>query len=151
MTALASPVAAAGACRRRLKRQAHARASHLSWPAAPGVETKPCLLYDLRGVEVEFSRAEGWQKALQQSRVAAQPSPHAEAVPDALLLLQHPPVYTLGTGSDVAHLRFPLDAPPFPLHRTERGGEATYHGPGQLVLYPILDLRRVCFRRGRRI
>lgn len=41
----------------------------------------------------------------------------------ALLLLQHPPVYTLGAGSSLAHLNFDPDAPPLPLHRTERGGE----------------------------
>ncbi|KAL4444215.1 hypothetical protein ABPG75_011952 [Micractinium tetrahymenae] len=58
-----------------------------------------------------------------------------------LLLLQHPPVYTLGAGATEGHLRFDPAAPPLPLHRTERGGEVTYHGPGQLVLYPILDLR----------
>lgn len=60
---------------------------------------------------------------------------------DHVVLLQHPPVYTLGAGSTLDHLRFPSDDPPFPLHRTERGGEVTYHGPGQLVLYPILNLR----------
>lgn len=60
---------------------------------------------------------------------------------DRLLILQHGPVYTLGTGSTLDNLRFPLDRPPFPLYRTERGGEVTYHGPGQLVAYPILNLR----------
>ncbi|KAK9845768.1 hypothetical protein WJX81_001903 [Elliptochloris bilobata] len=60
----------------------------------------------------------------------------------ALLLLQHAPVYTLGAGSSLEHLSFDADAPPLPLHRTERGGEVTYHGPGQLVAYPVLDLRR---------
>jgi lipoyl(octanoyl) transferase len=58
-----------------------------------------------------------------------------------LLLLQHPPVFTLGSGSSLEHLRFDPAAPPHPLHRTERGGEVTYHGPGQLVAYPILNLR----------
>ncbi len=56
-------------------------------------------------------------------------------------LSQHPPVYTLGAGSTLDNLRFSPDAPPFPLYRTERGGEVTYHGPGQLVLYPIVNLR----------
>lgn len=51
---------------------------------------------------------------------------------DTLLLLQHPPVYTLGAGSTEAHLRFDPAAPPHPLFRTERGGEVTYHGPGQV-------------------
>ena len=61
---------------------------------------------------------------------------------DVLLLVQHPPVVTLGTGSVVSNLKFDPDAPdaPFEVHRVERGGEATYHGPGQLVLYPIMDL-----------
>ena len=84
-------------------------------------------------------RAWDWQKALLRRRLDALTA--GASPPDELLLLQHAPVYTLGTGSTPAHLRFDPAAPPFPLHRTERGGEATYHGPGQLVLYPILDLK----------
>lgn len=60
---------------------------------------------------------------------------------DTLIILQHPPVYTLGTRSTEANLKFDANDPPFELHRTERGGEVTYHGPGQLVMYPILNLR----------
>jgi lipoyl(octanoyl) transferase len=60
---------------------------------------------------------------------------------DGLLLLEHPPVYTLGTGSDEKYLKFDPGSPPAELLRTERGGEVTYHCPGQLVGYPILDLR----------
>lgn len=59
-----------------------------------------------------------------------------------MFLVQHPPVYTLGAGSTQDHLKFTVDDPPHPLYRTERGGEVTYHGPGQLVLYPVLNLRR---------
>ena len=84
-------------------------------------------------------RAWDWQKALLRRRLAALDA--GLAPPDELLVLQHPPVYTLGTGSTLANLRFDPASPPFELHRTERGGEATYHGPGQLVLYPILDLK----------
>lgn len=58
-----------------------------------------------------------------------------------LLLVQHLPVYTLGAGSSLSHIHFSLQQPPHPLYRTERGGEVTYHGPGQLVLYPIINLR----------
>jgi lipoyl(octanoyl) transferase len=62
---------------------------------------------------------------------------------DCLILVQHPPVVTLGTGSTSDNLKFdPEDVnAPFAVHRTERGGEATYHGPGQLVLYPVFNLR----------
>lgn len=56
-------------------------------------------------------------------------------------MVQHPAVYTLGSGSSLDHLGFSPSNPPFPLFRTERGGEVTYHGPGQLVAYPILNLR----------
>ena len=60
---------------------------------------------------------------------------------DAILLLQHPPVFTLGSGSTLSNLRFDPANPPAPLFRTERGGEVTGHSPGQLVAYPLLNLR----------
>ena len=56
---------------------------------------------------------------------------------DRLLLLEHPPVVTLGRTSDVAHVLRPEGVD---LFEVERGGDVTYHGPGQLVGYPILDL-----------
>ncbi|MFH7242138.1 MAG: lipoyl(octanoyl) transferase LipB [Spirulina sp.] len=62
--------------------------------------------------------------------------------PDRLLLVEHPPVYTLGQGSTVENLKFLESDPPHPLFRIERGGEVTHHCPGQLVGYPILDLKR---------
>lgn len=61
---------------------------------------------------------------------------------DALLLLQHPPTYTLGTGSDDRFVKFNPSQSDLDLVRIERGGEVTYHAPGQLVGYPILNLRR---------
>ena len=62
------------------------------------------------------------------------------AAPDTLLLLEHDPVYTIGRTPDHSSLRDPA-ALPHPLIVTGRGGQATYHGPGQLIGYPILDLR----------
>ena len=81
---------------------------------------------------------QGWaaQRALQQ-RLLANPDG-----PDAVLLLEHQPCYTLGRGASTAFLRFDPAAPPLPLHRIDRGGEVTHHLPGQLVLYPVLNLRR---------
>ena len=61
--------------------------------------------------------------------------------PDHLLLVEHPPVYTLGTGSKLEFLKFDPESTEYEVYRTERGGEVTYHCPGQLVGYPILDLR----------
>ena len=61
---------------------------------------------------------------------------------DVLLLLEHPPVYTLGQGAKVEFLKFDPAAAPWSVYRIERGGEVTYHCPGQLVGYPILNLRR---------
>lgn len=60
--------------------------------------------------------------------------------PDELWLLEHPPVYTLGLAADAAH--GPKEANGIPLVQAERGGEITYHGPGQLVLYTLVDLAR---------
>src|SRR5215467_6544745 len=58
---------------------------------------------------------------------------------DELWLLQHPPVFTLGMAADLSHV---LAAGDIPLVQTDRGGQVTYHGPGQLVLYALMDLRR---------
>lgn len=60
--------------------------------------------------------------------------------PDELWLLEHPPVYTLGLAADAAH--GPKAANGIPVVQAERGGEITYHGPGQLVLYTLVDLAR---------
>lgn len=60
---------------------------------------------------------------------------------DTLIALQHSPVYTLGTGSSEEYLHFDVENSPIEIHRIDRGGEVTYHGPGQLVMYPILNLR----------
>jgi lipoyl(octanoyl) transferase len=85
---------------------------------------------------VPFER--GWhaQRQLQQ-RLLLQPEG-----PDAVILLQHEPCYTLGRGADPGFLRFDAANPPLPLHRIDRGGEVTHHLPGQLVLYPVLNLQR---------
>jgi lipoyl(octanoyl) transferase len=82
---------------------------------------------------VEYARALAWQEAL----VAA----CLTGAPDAVLLLEHPPVYTLGRGADAGFLGAAA-AGAVPVVRAHRGGQVTYHGPGQLVGYPILDLRR---------
>jgi lipoyl(octanoyl) transferase len=58
-----------------------------------------------------------------------------------VLLLEHQPCYTLGRGGDPAFLRFDPAHPPHPLFRIDRGGEVTHHCPGQLVLYPVLNLQ----------
>jgi lipoyl(octanoyl) transferase len=77
--------------------------------------------------------------ALQEEIVAKKREDHSSA--DELLLLEHEPVYTIGRTPDrssllgAAHL-------PHPLFAINRGGQATYHGPGQLMGYPIIDLRR---------
>jgi lipoic acid synthetase len=65
------------------------------------------------------------------------------AIDDMLLLLQHPPVITLGRRGDETNILVPkerLAELGIEVHRVERGGDVTYHGPGQLVGYPILDL-----------
>ena len=61
-----------------------------------------------------------------------------EGTADILLFVEHPHVYTIGRGGDLNNV---LAAQDVPLHRTSRGGDVTYHGPGQLVVYPIIDLR----------
>jgi lipoyl(octanoyl) transferase len=61
--------------------------------------------------------------------------------PDTVLLLEHPPVVTLGRRTEPGELHIPADAD-VEIVETDRGGKSTYHGPGQLVCYPIFDLTR---------
>jgi lipoyl(octanoyl) transferase len=61
------------------------------------------------------------------------------ATPDEIWLLEHDPVFTLGMNSDRSHLLAPGD---IPVVQIDRGGQVTYHGPGQLVVYPLIDVRR---------
>jgi lipoyl(octanoyl) transferase len=93
-----------------------------------------CWLYDAGLVPYETAWA--WQKQLVLDR-KNQPDR-----PDSLILLEHPAVYTLGQNSDLGFLKFDPATSPYALHRIERGGEVTYHCPGQLVSYPILNLQR---------
>ena len=59
--------------------------------------------------------------------------------PDELWIVEHPPVFTLGLGADRGHVLAPQG---IPVVQTDRGGEVTYHGPGQVVIYLLMDLRR---------
>jgi lipoyl(octanoyl) transferase len=84
--------------------------------------------------------AYGEALALQERRIEAR---RAGAVPDALLLLEHPPVITLGRRGREENVLAPpavLAARGVEVHRVARGGDVTYHGPGQLVGYLVLDL-----------
>lgn len=60
--------------------------------------------------------------------------------PDEIWFLEHPPVFTLGMNGRPEHVLAPGD---IPVLKIDRGGQVTYHGPGQLVIYPLLDLRRL--------
>jgi lipoyl(octanoyl) transferase len=85
---------------------------------------------------VPYRRAWALQKALVAARAV-------DRIPDQLLLLEHPPVLTLGRNADTGHVRASsgeLERRGIEVIRVERGGEVTYHGPGQLVAYPILAL-----------
>ena len=98
------------------------------------LNSQSCWLLDWG--QVPYSQAWEIQQKLVQER---RDNPD---LPDVLILLEHPPVYTLGLGSKLEFLKFDPSQTQPELHRIERGGEVTYHCPGQLVGYPILNLRR---------
>jgi lipoate-protein ligase B len=79
---------------------------------------------------VEYVHALELQEALVRQRCA-------DEVADTLVLLEHPPVFTLGRGANDRNVLTPRETP---VYRVSRGGEVTFHGPGQLVGYPIIDL-----------
>ncbi|XP_062093065.1 octanoyltransferase LIP2p, chloroplastic-like isoform X2 [Humulus lupulus] len=98
-----------------------------------------CECFDLYKELIPYGKAWSWQKRLVNEKKNM--IQRNEDCPDTLIVLQHNPVYTLGTSSSENFLNFDLKNAPFEVHRTERGGEVTYHGPGQLVMYPIINLR----------
>ncbi|WP_245940105.1 lipoyl(octanoyl) transferase LipB [Stenomitos frigidus] len=96
------------------------------------VDRRVCQLYQ-RGI-VPYATAWAWQRSLVDDR-RQNPS-----LDDVMLLLEHPPTYTLGQGASTQFLKFDPAQAEWEVHRVERGGEVTYHCPGQLVGYPILNL-----------
>ena len=94
------------------------------------------MLWVIRAGIVPYNEAVKIQERLQQRRQAGE-------IPDVLLLLEHPPVITLGRTSHEEHLlvdREALRVRGYEVYDSARGGDVTYHGPGQLVGYPIIDL-----------
>jgi lipoate-protein ligase B len=86
-----------------------------------------------------------YEETLEQQRDLCRRRIAGDLSDDLLLLVEHEPVITLGRGTRGTSLRIPIDElrrRGVQVHEVERGGDVTYHGPGQLVGYPILDLRR---------
>ncbi|XP_074340347.1 octanoyltransferase LIP2p, chloroplastic-like [Apium graveolens] len=93
-----------------------------------------CDVFDMHNELVPYAKAWTWQKSIVEERKKLVDK--NEDLCDSVIILQHPSVYTLGIGSSEDHLKGIKN-----FYRTDRGGEVTYHGPGQLVMYPILNLR----------
>ena len=96
-------------------------------------------LWVVRAGTLPYEEARDAQKALAAAR-------HAGRVADLLILLEHPPVYTKGRRSTADELPMGEDwyrMQGIEVTETDRGGRVTYHGPGQLVAYPIIDLREL--------
>ncbi|KAK1292643.1 Plastidial lipoyltransferase 2 [Acorus calamus] len=98
-----------------------------------------CECFDMHKELVPYKEAWMWQKSILERRHTLMERDEDHS--DMMIILQHPPVYTLGTASLEEYMKFDVRDSPIDVYRTERGGEVTYHGPGQLVMYPILNLR----------
>ena len=99
-------------------------------------ESRTCKIVRLPGL-TEYGEALELQRRLAKARV------DKLRVDDVLLLLEHPRVITLGRGASESNVLAPIDVLErrgVTIHEIERGGDVTYHGPGQLVGYPIIDL-----------
>ncbi len=104
-------------------------------PQSPICTPRPLVIRDLG--RLDYGSALALQKQLAAERQAGR-------IPDQLLLVEHPHVITLGRNAREEHLLASpeiLSRAGISLYRTDRGGDITYHGPGQLVGYPIVDLR----------
>jgi lipoyl(octanoyl) transferase len=92
----------------------------------------PPVEWIISDAPVEYARAVAWMEERAQAIAAGQAN-------ECIWLLEHPPLYTAGTSADPSDL---VQKDRFPVHETGRGGQYTYHGPGQRVAYVMLDLKR---------
>lgn len=120
---------------------AHIESAMLADPLNPARSSTDSVVFRPDGPPVEWAVASGYvdyEPAVEamEARVAAIAAGEA---PELIWLLEHPPLYTAGVSSKDDDL---LDVGRFPVHRTGRGGQFTYHGPGQRVAYVMLDLNR---------
>jgi len=103
----------------------------------PDLRDRRCLCVDLP--RLEYSKALDLQRDLVRAR-------HNNVIEnDMVLMLEHPPVFSLGRKGNLKNLKVPkafLEKMEIPVIRVERGGDITFHGPGQLVVYPIIDLNK---------
>lgn len=88
------------------------------------------ILNIIKKGQVPYAEAWEFQREIHAKRLAGE-------IPDTLIFIEHPPVYTLGKNSDTSNLIDPRDAE---VIKSDRGGDITWHGPGQLVGYPIINL-----------
>jgi lipoyl(octanoyl) transferase len=102
--------------------------------AIPSLHPRRRCLLKIQGL-VPYAIAWEEQRSLVTQRLSD------PTLDDILLLLEHLPVYTLGTGANLKFLKFDPTESDKEIYRIERGGEVTYHCPGQLIGYPILNLR----------
>jgi lipoyl(octanoyl) transferase len=98
--------------------------------AAAAARTSPAVIVRALGLQ----DYEPLWRAMQRFTEERQP-----ATPDEIWFTEHPPVFTLGMNANAEHLLAPGD---IPVVQIDRGGQVTYHGPGQLMIYPLIDLRR---------
>jgi lipoyl(octanoyl) transferase len=103
-------------------------------PAAGSLPVAPASLPVPRVRHLGLVEYEPTWRAMQRFTEERDPG-----TPDEIWFLEHPPVFTLGVSANRAHLLAPGD---IPVVQIDRGGQVTYHGPGQLVVYPLMDLRR---------
>jgi lipoyl(octanoyl) transferase len=117
-------------------------------PPAP----QPADVYRLG--RVPYRAAWALQGALRDRLVAAKRADPPDTPPHAVLVVEHPPVFTLGKSADRANILFSeaeLRARGADLVPVDRGGDVTFHGPGQVVVYPVLDLDRLATPEGERL
>ncbi len=110
-------------------RQCPAKSDPLPCPSPGGRGVQRCIVRDLG-----LQKYEPVWRAMQAFTDA-----RGVDTPDELWLVEHPPVFTLGQAGKPEHV---LASGDIPVIKVDRGGQVTYHGPGQLVAYPLLDLRR---------